>query len=60
MPSAANSIRTTRWTSDEMPPLLESIARGEHVPSFQTVRITKTGTERLHHYPRKMVVLADR
>src|SRR5437899_1038098 len=30
--------------SDEMPPLLESIARGEHVPSFQTVRITKSGS----------------
>ena len=23
----------------------------------ETVRITKTGTERLHHYPRKMVVI---
>jgi PAS domain S-box-containing protein len=40
----SSAILTPPSLSDEMPLLLERISRGEHVPSFQTVRITKSGS----------------
>jgi len=44
MIGASTAVLIPPSRSDEMPPLLECIARGEHVPSFQTVRMTKSGS----------------